>query len=126
GRDLIDELYRSAERWELPGSDQHVAVPFPVFGLGQPLEDFRFAELLHLGTSIRPPLERACGIGVSQLCSTSNITRSLNALLFRLRWPGHKGRPGVHAAEKEYEPPGPDPGRIPGEPGEATRGKATT
>ena len=53
GRNLIDEFHRAAERRELPGPDEHVAMPFPIFGLRQPLEDLGFAKLLHESTLIR-------------------------------------------------------------------------
>jgi small basic protein (TIGR04137 family) len=53
GRNLIHKLDCAAKRRELPGTYEHISVPFPILGLRQPLEDLGFAKLLHKFTLIR-------------------------------------------------------------------------
>src|SRR5579883_1761024 len=67
----VDEFHGPAERRELPGPHQHIAVSYPALGHRQPREDFRFIELGHETTSNRTWLER---VGTSGKQRPDNLT----------------------------------------------------
>ena len=73
GRNLIHELDRAAKRWELPGADEHVSVPLPFLGPGQPFDDLGFTEFLHKITLIRSRVMTGQAGGAG-LRLTSNMT----------------------------------------------------
>ena len=51
--DLADEFQCTAERGELPGAHEHIAVAFPTFGVRQAFEDLGSVELCHASSPFR-------------------------------------------------------------------------